>query len=265
MKQFAVIGLGNMGYAMFAGAQQKMEAENFIVYDANPEKVEYVTKQFQVTAANNNAECVKDSKFVVLAVKPQYYQDVIDEIKDEITDSQIVISLAPGISIDNLKERFGKNVRVIRIMPNTSALILESMTAGCYSKDEFTVEEKQLAREFFESFGEFEEVEEAMMSAVVSISGSSPAYAYMFIEALADGGVKYGLPREKAYKFAAQALLGSAKMLLDTKEHPGKLKDNVCSPGGTTIAAVAALEEQGFRNAVLKAVDACYEKSEGIK
>ena len=139
------------------------------------------------------------------------------------------------------------------------------MTAGCYSKDEFTVEEKQLARGFFESFGEFEEVEEAMMSAVVSISGSSPAYAYMFMEALADGGVKYGLPREKAYKFAAQALLGSAKMLLDTKEHPGKLKDNVCSPGGTTIAAVAALEEQGFRNAVLKAVDACYEKSEGIK
>ena len=150
-------------------------------------------------------------------------------------------------------------------MPNTPALVNEGMSGICFSKDAFSEEEKKMVYAFFDSFGKYEEVNENLMNAVTCASGSSPAYVYMFIEALADSAVKYGIPRDKAYAFAAQTVLGSAKMVLETKQHPGALKDMVCSPGGTTIAAVAALEEYGFRNSIIKATDACYEKSAGFK
>jgi pyrroline-5-carboxylate reductase len=150
-------------------------------------------------------------------------------------------------------------------MPNTPALVNEGMSGICFSKDAFSEEEKKMVYAFFDSFGKYEEVNENLMNAVTCASGSSPAYVYMFIEALADSAVKYGIPRDKAYVFAAQTVLGSAKMVLETKQHPGALKDMVCSPGGTTIAAVAALEEYGVRNSIIKATDACYEKSAGFK
>ena len=139
------------------------------------------------------------------------------------------------------------------------------MTGVTYDRGLFTEEEEQEIRAFFQSFGRMEYVEERLMSAVVCASGSSPAYVYMFIEALADSAVRYGLPRDKAYEFAAQTVKGAAEMVLQTGKHPGELKDMVCSPAGTTIAGVAALEEYGFRNAVLKANEACYEKCEAIK
>ena len=139
------------------------------------------------------------------------------------------------------------------------------MTGVCYDAKAFDDEEKETIREIFTSFGEMCIVEERLMSAVVCASGSSPAYVYMFIEALADGGVKYGLPRKTAYAMAAQTVLGSAKMILETGKHPGQLKDEVCSPGGTTIAGVSALEEHGLRNALIKAADACYEKTQSMK
>jgi pyrroline-5-carboxylate reductase len=150
-------------------------------------------------------------------------------------------------------------------MPNTPAMVSEGMSGLCYSNDNFTEDEKNVIDHFFTSFGKYEIFEERLMYAVVCANGSSPAYVYMFIEALADSVVKYGIPRDKAYTLAAQTVLGSAKMVLETKEHPGKLKDQVCSPGGTTIAAVAALEEFGFRNSVIKATDACYEKAVSFK
>ena len=150
-------------------------------------------------------------------------------------------------------------------MPNTPALLGEGMTGVTYDRGLFTEEEEQEIRAFFQSFGRMEYVEERLMSAVVCASGSSPAYVYMFIEALADSAVRYGLPRDKAYEFAAQTVKGAAEMVLQTGKHPGELKDMVCSPAGTTIAGVAALEEYGFRNAVLKANEACYEKCEAIK
>ena len=139
------------------------------------------------------------------------------------------------------------------------------MTGICYDDRLFDFNERDVIGKIFSSFGRYIKVEERQMSAVVCVSGSSPAYVYMFIEALADGAVKYGLPRDVAYEMAAQAVMGSAKMVLETKEHPGKLKDQVCSPGGTTIAGVSALEEYGFRNSIIKATDECYKKSEGIK
>jgi len=150
-------------------------------------------------------------------------------------------------------------------MPNTPALVGEGMTGVSYNKDEFSFEQRDVVDRFFNSFGKVVYVDEKLMDVIVCASGSSPAYVYMFIEALADSAVKYGIKRDDAYKLVAQTVLGSAKMVLETNEHPGVLKDKVCSPGGTTIAGVAALEEHNFRNAVIKATDACYDKCHNIK
>jgi pyrroline-5-carboxylate reductase len=164
-----------------------------------------------------------------------------------------------------LKDALGFDARIVRAMPNTPALLGEGMTGVCYDQTALNFEEKDVIEKFFSSFGKYKVVEERLMSAVTCVSGSSPAYVYMFIEALADSAVKYGMPREAAYEMAAQTVVGAAKMVLETKEHPGKLKDMVCSPGGTTIAAVSALEEYGFRNSIIKATDACFGVAEGFK
>lgn len=265
MEKFGFIGMGNMGTAMLKGAVKAFNKENIIFTRKNSEKMQEITRETGVEHVSNNRECVKNAKYVVLAVKPQMYQEVLTDIKDEVTAEHIIISIAPGITIDSISEKLGSKARVVRAMPNTPALVGEGMTGICYDEKLFTEEEKGRIKEFFESFGKVMVISEKIMSSVVCASGSSPAYVYMFIEALADGAVKYGMPRNMAYEFVAQTVLGSAKMVLETKEHPGKLKDNVCSPGGTTIAGVAALEENGFRNAVIKACDKCYEKCESIK
>ena len=264
MSKIGFIGIGNMGYAMLKGATKVMPKEEFVFTDINVQKAKEVEKELGVTYVSDNISCVKQAKYIIMAVKPQYYQNVIDEIKNEITEEQIIISLAPNVTIHELKERYEKDIRILRVMPNTPAMVLEGMTAGCYSEHEFSEEEKETMKQFFESFGEFELVEESLISAVICASGSSPAYVYMFIEALADSAVRYGLPRDKAYKFVAQTVKGAAKMVLETGEHPGKLKDNVCSPAGTTIAAVEELEKNGLRNALFQASKACYRKAEKL-
>ena len=215
--------------------------------------------------AGSNRECAKAVKYLILAVKPQYFDAVFSEIRDVVTPEQVVVSLAPGITISNITERLGGNVRVVRAMPNTPAMLGEGMTGISCGEGSCTEEEKETVRDIFSSCGRVEMVEERLMDAVGCVSGSSPAFVYMFIEALADSGVKYGLPRKTAYAMAAQTVLGSAKMILETGKHPGQLKDEVCSPGGTTIAGVSALEEYGLRNAVIKAADACYDKTRRMK
>ena len=195
-------------------------------------------------------------------MKPQVYEIVVDEIRKFVDDSKIIISLAPNVSIEMLNGMFGKNVRVVRLMPNTPALVGEGMTGYCYDDALFNEEEKIFLADLFNSFGKAVKVSEKIMSAVVCASGSSPAYVFMFIEALADSVVKYGMSRDDAYTFVAQTVLGSAKMVLESGEHPGVLKDRVCSPGGTTIRAVEKLEECGLRNALFKATEACYNKCE---
>lgn len=265
MSKLGFIGIGNMGIAMLKGASAQFENELLTYTDVSKERLEYVKKETNIEYVSSGKELVSQCQFVVLSVKPQYYSAVLEEIKDDINKSHIIISIAPGITIQEIKQVLGEDVKIVRAMPNTPALVNEGMSGVCYSSDTFTDDETLVISRFFSSFGKFEVVEERLMNAVVCVSGSSPAYVYMFIEALADGAVKYGIPRDKAYQFAAQTVLGSAKMVLETMEHPGKLKDQVCSPGGTTIAAVSALEEHGFRNAILKATDKCYEKCTNIK
>ena len=265
MAKIGFIGMGNMGFAILQGLLKLYRPEDRLFTDVNQERMETVKKQTGVDFVESNAECANQSRIVVLAVKPQYYDAVLKNIKYAVKPEQIVISIAPGITIDSLVKKLGDGKRIVRAMPNTPALLGEGMTGVTYDRGLFTEEEEQEIRAFFQSFGRMEYVEERLMSAVVCASGSSPAYVYMFIEALADSAVRYGLPRDKAYEFAAQTVKGAAEMVLQTGKHPGELKDMVCSPAGTTIAGVAALEEYGFRNAVLKANEACYEKCEAIK
>ena len=257
--KYGFIGMGNMGFAMLKGLLQATPAESLTFSARNREKMAKVEAETGVHPASSNLECL------ILAVKPQQYDTVIGEIREVVSADQVILSIAPGITIEDLGKRFGKPVRVVRAMPNTPALVGEGMTGVSFEEDQFSEKERADIREFFCSFGRMEIVGENLMNAVVCASGSSPAYIYMIIEALADSVVKYGLPRASAYQMVAQTVLGSAKMVLETGKHPGELKDQVCSPGGTTIAGVSALEEYGLRNALIKASDACYEKCTRVK
>lgn len=265
MGMFGFLGMGNMGYAMLSGACNRFTQKEFHYTDINSERLEYVKQETGISYSMGNSTVVEQSKYIVLAIKPQYYDVVLQDIRNYITTEHIVISIAPGKTIESLKNILGQNIRILRAMPNTPALVNEGMSGICYSEDEYSVEEKDVISQLFSSFGKVEVVEETLMDAVVCATGSSPAYVYMFIEALADSVVKYGIPRDKAYEMVAQTVLGSAKMVLETHKHPGELKDQVCSPGGTTIAGVAALEEYGLRNAMIKATDACYQRALDLK
>lgn len=256
------IGTGNMGTAIIRGFINKDASASARIYafDADAKKLEALAKELKITGCKSSEELVKSSDVIMLSIKPNTYAKVLDEIKDYISEKHIIVTMAAGISMNFIESCVGKPIKIIRIMPNTPAMVNESMTAVCKNK---SVSESEFA-EFYKvitSIGKAEAVEEKLMDAVIGISGSSPAYVYIFIEAMADGAVLEGMPREQAYKFAAQALIGSAKMVLETGLHPGQLKDMVCSPGGATIDAVRALEKNGFRNAVIEAVIAATEKS----
>lgn len=265
MVKIGFIGMGNMGSAIMNGLLKVYQPEEMCFTAAHQEKMEAVTAATGVPHASSNAACAAEARYVVLAVKPQYFDVVFGEIREVLTEEHIVISLAPGISIENIRERLGGRARVVRAMPNTPAMLGVGMTGVAYDAAAYTREEKKELETIFTACGRMELVEERQMDAVGCVSGCSPAFVYMFIEALADSGVKYGLPRKTACQMAAQTVMGSARMVLETGKHPGQLKDEVCSPGGTTIAGVSALEEWGLRNAVIKAADACYEKSQRMK
>ncbi|MGX8687075.1 MAG: pyrroline-5-carboxylate reductase, partial [bacterium] len=190
-----------------------------------------------------------------------YFHQMISEIRDYVREDQLIISIAAGRTLDYIQSEFGgKKVKVVRLMPNTPAMVGEGMTAAC-ANGAVSKEELDYAVRICSGFGKAEIVPESLFDVVTAVSGSSPAYVFMFIEAMADAAVQGGMPRAQAYIFAAQAVLGSAKMVLDTGKHPGELKDMVTSPAGTTIEAVRVLEEKGFRSAVFECVKACTEKS----
>lgn len=264
MAKIGFIGMGNMGYAMLKGTLNVFDKEDILFCDASESRMRQVTEETGVRHTESNAECANSVKYLVLAVKPQFYSQVIKNIVNVVTEEHVIISIAPGKTIEYLTNELGFDVRVVRAMPNTPALLGAGMTGISYNPALFNFSEKEIIEKFFSSFGRVRLIDEKLMSAVTCASGSSPAYVYMFIEAMADSVVKYGIPRDAAYEMVAQTVMGAAKMVLETGEHPGKLKDNVCSPGGTTIAGVAALEENGFRNAIIKATDACYDKAENM-
>ena len=259
------IGTGNMASAIMGGIIKKaiIPAEEIIGADLFAPGRERVQKQFGIHVTDSNKEVVEKAEVIILSVKPQFYESVINEIKDDIKKEQIVITIAPGKTLAWLSEKFGKDVKLVRTMPNTPAMVGEGMTAAC-PNEHMTEEEIAYVRTLLESFSRVEIVPERLMDVVVSVSGSSPAYVFVMIEAMADAAVSGGMPRAQAYQFAAQAVLGSAKMVLDTGKHPGELKDMVCSPAGPTIEAVRTLEERGFRSAIIEAMKVCEEISKSL-
>lgn len=254
-------GAGNMGKAMLNGiiGSGLIAPKNVFVFDTNTEVTAALKKELGINVAISAGDLVKKCDAVIFALKPYVIGNVLDEVKAQVGKT-IIISIAAGVTIERLSNHLNKTAKIIRVMPNTPALVGEGM-AALAPNDKVTQAEAEAANAVFNSFGKAELVEEEMIDVVCGLSGSGPAFVYMFIEALADGAVLEGMPRAMAYKFAAQTVLGSAKMVLETGEHPGKLKDNVSSPGGTTIEGVAALEEKGFRSAAIDAVVAATEKS----
>lgn len=259
------IGLGNMASAMIAGMLEKGIArpEDMIGSDKFKAAREAANERFEIRVTEDNKEVAKVADILILAVKPQMLSEVTAEIPDSIKDDTLVISIIAGRTLGQLSEAIGKPVKIVRCMPNTPAMVGAGCSGVCRN-ELVTEDEMQKCLSLLSSFGIAEEVPEKLMDAVVGVSGSSPAYVFMFIEAMADGAVKAGMPRAQAYRFAAQAVMGSAKLMLETGKHPGELKDMVCSPAGTTIEAVQVLEEMGFRSAVMDAVEACVEKSRNM-
>ncbi len=261
-KIIGFIGCGNMGKAMMGGVvnSKLISPENIIVSDGYQGSLDFVKNTYGVKTTMDNKEVAKNADILILSVKPNIYDTVIQEIKEFVKKNVIIVIIAAGKSVKNIEDAFEKDIKVVKTMPNTPALVGEGMSSIC-PNPKLSKEEMKDIVSIFESFGKVEMVEEKLMDAATATSGSSPAYVFMFIEAMADAAVLDGLPRDKAYKMAAQSVLGAAKMVLESKKHPGELKDMVCSPGGTTIEAVASLEESGLRSAVIKAMRKCTEKS----
>ncbi|CEP81191.1 pyrroline-5-carboxylate reductase [Paraclostridium sordellii] len=261
-KKIGFIGAGNMAKAMIGGIVKSslVDANKVTASDLNENALKNAKKEYGINVTTDSKEVVKNSDIVVVAVKPNVYDIVLEGVKDLISDEKIIVTIAAGKTIESIENVIGKDKKVIRTMPNTPALVNEGMSAICKNKN-ITDEELNIVKNIFNSFGKAEVVNEYLIDAVIGASGSAPAYVFMFIEAMADAAVLAGMPRNQAYTFAAQAVMGSAKMVLETGKHPGELKDMVCSPGGTTIEAVKTLEEEGFRSAVIKAIGDCIEKS----
>ncbi len=261
-KILGIIGCGNMGQAILGGILKAniFSSENIWVSNRNEKKLIKVLNQYRVHITTDNNEVAQAADILILAVKPNLYALVIEEIRNQIKNNVMVVTIAAGKAMEEIEKLFKRQLKVVRVMPNTPVLVGEGMSAICSNKM-VTQEELEEIIKIFGSFGKTELVSENLMDVVTSISGSSPAYVYMMIEAMADAAVLDGMPRDQAYKMAAQAVLGSARMVLETEKHPGVLKDMVCSPGGTTIEAVAVLEKKGLRSAIIEAMKACTQKS----
>lgn len=256
------IGCGNMASAMIGGIIKsgKVGSDSIFGSDSYDKSLKKAKEAFGIHTMADNLSVAQAADVLVLSVKPQFYPAVISEIVSAVDMPKIVVTLAPGITLRTLEATFGKPVKIIRTMPNTPALVGAGMTGAC-ANEHVTVDEMETVCELLKTFGKVEVVPEKTMDAVVAVSGSSPAYIFMLIEAMADAAVSEGMTRQTAYTFAAQAVMGSAKMVMETGRHPGELKDMVCSPGGTTIEAVRVLEEKGFRSAIIEGMKACAKKS----
>ena len=254
-EKIGFIGCGHMASAMIGGMIHSGFRKPELIYASNrtmPKLID-IKDTYGINITQNNVMIAENCDIVFLSVTPNMYPTVIEEIKDHIDEETIVILIAAGQSIAENEARFQKKVKLVKALPNTPSLVGEGMTAVS-GNDQLTDEDKEVVRDLFSSFGNVEVINEKVMDIASAVSGSSPAFVYMFIESLADSAVMYGMPREKAYTFAAQAVLGAAKMVLSTGIHPAQLKDEVCSPGGTTIQSVSVLERSGFRSSIVDAV-----------
>lgn len=264
-KKIGFIGCGNMGTAMMAGILDsgKCEPQDMMISCRTKESLEKKKETYGVQTTMDNSAVAAFADILFVAVKPQFYEEVLREIKGSLKEDEILVSIAPGKTLMWFSELLGEKQKVIRTMPNTPCMVGAGMMGMCAGSQVSDADMEEI-RGLCSGFSETEVVPEHLMDVVTAVSGSSPAYVFMFIEAMADAAVAGGMPRGQAYKFASQAVLGSAKMMLETGKHPGELKDMVCSPAGTTIQAVRVLEEKGMRSSVIEAMMKCLDISRNM-
>jgi pyrroline-5-carboxylate reductase len=265
-KKIAFIGAGNMGEAIISGliVSGSSKPENIICTDVRESRLDEIKSEYGVRVSVNNAEAVEASDIIIYAVKPQIMATVLEETADKLDMSKLVISIAAGVPLPAIEACLNKDLRLIRVMPNIAAAVKEAasaIAAGGHATDE----DVDLAMEIFNSIGKSIFLKENyLMDATTGLSGSGPAYIFLIVDALADAGVKMGLSREEALFLSTQTVLGAAKLLMETREHPGQLKDKVTSPGGTAIAGLAMLEEGGLRTTLIRGVEAATQRSKEL-
>ncbi len=263
MKKIGFIGRGNMGGALIKGVCKSVDPQQVVIFDIDAVKAVRLAEKTGCFVYNSAKEIAKECEYIVLAVKPQILHNVQSDIIDVVDTDKIIVSIAAGITLESLAEKYiekGIELPVIRMMPNTPSEIGEGI--NIYAVNNFMSAEKCAEFEkIFARCGLVEKVEENIVDMATAVSGCTPAFAYMFIEALADGAVRCGVPRDKAIRYAAQAVKGAAAMVLETGRHPDELKDAVCSPGGSTIVGVATLENHSFRAAAANRVFYANEKN----
>ncbi len=260
--KIAFLGGGNMAEALICGllASKRSNLDTLLATDVSSSRLEVLRDRYRVQVGENNLDAASWADIVILCVKPQFVSQVLTEVHAGLSEKQLVISVAAGFPIRHIQSIIGRTIPLVRAMPNTPAVIQEGVTALAGGAD-LDLGHLNVAQQIFESVGQVVVVDEMLMDAVTGLSGSGPAYVYVAIEALIDGGVKMGLPRHIAQTLAVQTVLGAAKMVRETGEHPAVLKDKVTSPGGTTIAGLQQLEEGGLRATLIDAIEAATHRS----
>ncbi len=264
-KKIGIIGTGNMGEALIDGLIHSRSSvpENIICSDIRKEKLKSVREKYGIISKTNNADVVKASDIIIYAIKPQIMTNILKETADYLDSSKIIISIAAGVPLSSIESCLNMELRLVRVMPNIAASVKEGASAIAPG-DHVLKNDLQVAKAVFDSVGKSVIIEESLMDAITGLSGSGPAYIFLIVDALADAGVKMGLSRDDSLFLSSQTVLGAAKLLMDTKEHPGKLKDKVTSPGGTAIAGLHTLEEGGLRTTLINAVEAATNRSKEL-
>jgi len=264
-KRVAFLGAGNMAEALIKGLidSRVIPAAQITASDVLTERRRYVTETHGIQTIEDNKTLVSDADVIVLAVKPQVFQEVLEEVGPMLGPSKLLISIVAGVTVESILDRVKKGTRVIRTIPNTPAMVMEGIT-GLAGDKGTSQEDLQVAEAIFNTVGKTVVIEEKLMDAATGLSASGPAYIFLIIEALADGGVRMGIPRQTALTMAAQTILGAAKLYFESGKHPGELKDMVTSPGGTTIAGLHQLEIGGLRAALINAVQAATLRSKEL-
>ncbi len=264
-KKIAFLGGGNMAEALIKGliAAGTAKPDQIMATDVSADRLAHLNKTYGIVTGKSNTEAVREADIVILSVKPQVIEKILAEVSSAVDSRKLVVSIAAGVAVAKIEKALRDGTRVVRVMPNTPALVLAGAAALAGGKNA-TADDLSLAQAVFNSVGRAVVVEEKLMDAVTGLSGSGPAYVFLIIDALSDAGVKAGLPRPLALELAAQTVFGSAKMVLETREHPGKLRDMVTSPGGTTIEGLHALEKGKLRATLMNAVEAATARSKEL-
>jgi pyrroline-5-carboxylate reductase len=264
-RHVGLVGTGNMGEALIHGLLHGhlCRPDQILCSDTRPERLKAIREKYEVKGTSHNTEVVKQSDLIIIAVKPQIMKNVVEEIAKYLNLSKLIISIAAGVPLEAIESCAKKELKLIRVMPNICVSVREGVSAIAGGRHALK-EDLMMAKMIFDSVGKSLFIDEYLLDSVTGLSGSGPAYIFLIIDALADAGVKVGLSRDDALILASQTVLGAAKMLLETGEHPGKLKDLVTSPGGTAIAGLHTLEEGGLRTTLINAVEVATRRSEAL-